>query len=266
VIGAALLALGVAAAEPVGDAGRGEILAGLGLCEACHTAPGGAPYAGGYRIVSDFGDWIGPNISPDYKTGLGAWEYADFEAAMRRGRAPSGRAYAPSFPYPWFTALSDQDLADLWAFLRTVPATERANEPHEVPARYRWRLSMGVWRLLYFDAGPAEPPTDALERGAYWVEGLGHCGACHTPRNALGAPRRDLAFTGGDPPHAGPDLTAARMSLWTPSDWETFLRMGMDPGGDFVGGPMGHLIEHGTAKLPDEDVRAIVGYFRALPP
>ncbi|MCB9680324.1 MAG: cytochrome c [Alphaproteobacteria bacterium] len=261
--------LGAAHAQ---DAEHGAQLAGLAGCAACHTAPDGAPLAGGYELTTDFGTFYGSNLTPDPVHGIGGWTFDDFVRAMRLGKDPQGRPYYPAFPYTAFTALTDADLADLWAWLRTVPADPRPDTPHDVLPRYRGRALLGLWRSLGFRKGPYTPDpsrSEAWNRGAYLVQGAGHCGGCHTPRSGVGIERRAHELAGSDaPPEPAPDLTPSPEALgaWTVEDWTTFLDMGMLPDGDFVGGEMNRVVEEGTAQLTDADREAIAAYLMALPP
>ncbi|MEZ4239509.1 MAG: hypothetical protein R3F59_25800 [Myxococcota bacterium] len=262
----------VALVAHAGDAEHGALLAGLAGCSACHTEelPSGelgAPYAGGHAIETSFGTFYGSNLTPDPEHGIGAWTEADFVRARRRGRAPDGHRYWPAFPFADFTHLTDADLGDLWAFLRTLPPDPRPNTPHEdTPAGWkRWG-----WRVVAFHPARPLPPVDpALARGQYLVEAVGHCGGCHTERNGLGVPRRDAHLAGSDQePHGGPNLTPSADGLgsWTTSDFETLFTLGMLPDGDFAGGGMRHVIRDGTALLPEADRDAIIRYPQAPPP
>lgn len=258
------------AALPPGDADRGAHVADLAGCAACHTAEGGTPYAGGHRVETPFGVFVGTNLTPDPTHGLGTWTVDDFAKAVRHGIGPDGTRYWPAFPFPAFTGLSDADVADLWAYLQTLPPSDRANEPHEVD-RGRWQLRF--WRPLAFHPrGAFEPDpdqSDAWNRGAYLVRHVGHCGECHTPRGGIGG-TRDKRFLGGSDlePEPGPNLTSHPDALggWSVSDWTTFMELGMTAEGDFVGGEMGRVVEEGTARLSPEDRRAMAEYLVTVPP
>lgn len=268
---AGLLACAPAHADdPPGDASRGEVLAGLGGCAACHTADDGAPYAGGHAVVTRFGTFHGSNLTADPEHGLGRWTYEDFARAMREGRAPDGRAYWPAFPYPAFTGLVDADLADLWAYLRTLPPDPTPEVPHAVRPVYDHASSLALWRSFGFRPGPwvaKDPEADAAwSRGAYLVRTIGHCGECHTPRGATGVPRRRRELAGSDDPRA-PNLTPHPDGLggWSEADLAEFLVSGTTAEGDVVGGHMGRVVELGTARLDASDRAAIVTFLRALP-
>jgi mono/diheme cytochrome c family protein len=275
-VGAALLLLGTARATPPetdpappGDADRGAALAELAGCAACHTAEGGVPYAGGHRVETPFGTFVGSNLTPHPEQGLGAWTYRDFERAMRRGRSPEGRPYWPAFPYTSFTGLTDQDLADLWAHLQTLEADPQGVPPHRT-ARGRWQA--GLWRLLAFHPrGPFRPDPDrsqAWNRGAYLGRHVAHCGECHTPRGAIGGLKRGRELGGSDlEPEPGPNLTPHPDALgdWSREDWRTFLTLGMTAEGDFVGGEMARVTE-ATAALPEADREALITWLMDLEP
>jgi mono/diheme cytochrome c family protein len=267
---------------PVGDAARGEILAGLGGCVACHTAPDGPPLAGGHRIETAFGTFLGPNLTPS-EDGLAGWRWEDFVRAMREGRDPAGDAYWPAFPYASFRGMSDQDLADLWAWLTAAPPVERPNEPHEVRKLYDTRAAIDLWRLVALPRHPPTPrslprdghrvadneapPEPVLERGAYLVDTVGHCGECHTPRGGNGAPRMGRYLGGTDaPPAGGPNLTPGALGDWTVSDLESALATGLAPDGDVLGGEMARVVREGTSRLSVEDRRAMATWILAQRP
>lgn len=259
----ACLLLGTAlATEPVGDPARGAVLAGLAGCEACHTAPHGTPYAGGHALHTAYGTFYGPNITPDPDQGIGRWTWADFVAAMRRGRSPQGRHYYPAFPYGSYTGMSDRDLVDLWAWLRALPADDRPDQPHEL-TRYRRRGALAFWKLLELKKGPLRARGDLdeeLNRGRYLVQAVGHCGECHTPRSGIGGLKQRHALAGSETePEPGPNITPHEDALghWSLEDWLTFLELGMLPDGDLVGGEMLRLVERGTARITARDRRAI---------
>jgi len=253
------------AAAPGGDAERGADLAALAGCEACHTAKGGAPYAGGYAIDTPYGTFYGPNITPDPTHGIGAWTQRDFARAMDRGRDPRGHNLYPAFPYAAFTHMTNDDVADLWAYLQTVPAAPEPDLPHELH-RYRWRGALSGWKLMELRRAPLPPQDDPeLARGQYLVLAVAHCQECHTPRNGIGGLKAGQAFAGGNlPPEKGPDIRPGQG--WTRSDWEDLLDGGMKPDGDVVGGQMGRIVDEGTSQLSAEDRRAIIRYMMEVVP
>jgi mono/diheme cytochrome c family protein len=250
---------------------RGEALAAFGGCGNCHTAEGGAPYAGGRSLVTNFGTFYAPNITPDPEHGIGGWTEADLARAMRHGRSPEGWSYYPAFPFTSYTMVTEEDVADLWAYLATIPADATPSREHEIPWRIRGRWKLGVWRLLELRAGAWEADPDESEdwnRGAYLVRGLGHCGECHTPRDALGGlrDRRELAGQ-SKPPEPAPNVTPHPDGIggWSIEELVSFLETGQEPSGEVVGGVMGEVID-GTRALPEADRRAIAVYLQSLRP
>lgn len=271
---AGLLLLGLifcAGALAQGDAKRGEYLSKAGGCVGCHTEAreGAAPYAGGRALETPFGVFYGPNLTPHPEAGIGRWSEADFMRAMREGRRPDGAHYYPAFPYPSFTKINDADLRDLWAYLRSLKPDARPSRPHELKWLYRWRFLLGIWKWLFFDPGPFAPDPQrpaAVNRGAYLVQALGHCGECHTPRNWLGAMKTGR-FLGGVPGNDGsPNLTPARLKKWSDGELKEFLTTGFTPDGDITGETMGEVIKNTTSQLAKEDLDAVVAYLRSLPP
>lgn len=253
------------------DVERGQVLAAFGGCASCHVSPDGEAYAGGYAIETRFGTFYGPNITPDISHGIGSWSQEDFIRSMRDGHGPSGRSYWPAFPYLWFTRASDTELWDLWAYLKTVAPSPRANTEHDIKPLYK--PDLWLWRLIAFRPGPLKLPDDTPEDvalGAQLVEGIGHCAGCHTPLNGFGKPIRRRAFAGNDqPPERAPNITPdpdAGIGSWTRSDLVTFFETGMTGEGDYVGGHMGRIVEHGTALLTEAERAAIVAYLQSLPP
>ncbi len=254
-----------------GDAKRGEYLSKAGGCLGCHTEAraGAVPYAGGRALETPFGVFYGPNITPHAQAGLGRWSQADFMRAMREGRRPDGAHYYPAFPYPSFTKISDADLRDLWAYLRSLAPNERASRPHELKFLYRWRFLVGLWKWLYFTPGAFAADAQrspALNRGAYLVQALGHCGECHTPRNWLGAMKADRFLGGVKGDDGAPNLTPTRLKKWSDGELKDFLGSGMTPDGDVTGETMGEVIKNTTGQLSAQDLDAVVAYLRSLPP
>lgn len=264
-----VLAVAVALA---GDVARGEALARAAGCATCHTAEGGVPYSGGYAVVTKFGTFYGPNLTPDPDYGVGRWTEADFERAMRSGRSPEGRPYYPVFPYTSYTLLRDEDMSDLFAYLRSLAPVPVPAPEHELRRPYRRRWVLEIWRFLGFREGPMADDADGdpvLARGAYLVRAVGHCGECHTPRNALGIVRNNRTFAGtDDPPEPAPDITpdpVTGIGAWTRSELASFLEDGIKPDGDVVGGVMLEIVRDETASLSAADRDAIAAYLRALP-
>lgn len=271
---ALLLAASSALALAQGDARRGEYLAKVGGCMGCHTEAkeSAVPYAGGRALKTPFGTFYGPNLTPHAQAGLGRWSEADFVRAMRQGVRPDGAHYFPAFPYPSFTRIADADLRDLWAYLRSLPPSPRANTPHELRFPFRWRPLVAVWKWLFFSPGTSVPlPTGdpRLDRGAYLVLALGHCGECHTARNFLGAPKRGRLLAGAASGPDGkrvPNLTPAKLKKWDDAELKEFLQTGITPDGDVAAETMGEVIRNSTSRLTPEDLDALVAYLRALPP
>jgi len=256
-----------------GDAKRGEYLAKAGGCVGCHTEArqGAVAFAGGRALKTPFGTFYGPNITPDQNAGIGRWSEEDFVRAMRRGLRPDGANYFPAFPYPSFTKIADADLKDLWAYLRSLPPSARASQPHDLRFPFSWRLLVWIWKWLFFTPGPFTPDPSrsaALNRGAYLVDALGHCGECHTPRNFLGGPKASRYLAGGKLPGEGsaPNLTPTRLKKWDTKDLKDFLQTGMTPDGDVVAETMGEVITNTTGKLTSPDLDALLAYLRSLPP
>ncbi|MDJ0968309.1 MAG: cytochrome c [Kiloniellales bacterium] len=259
-----------------GDATRGEYLFRAAGCYACHTRPvsGARPLAGGRAFATPYGTFYSPNITPDPDHGIGRWGLADFARAVRLGEAPDGSDYFPAFPFPSYTGMQDQDLADLWAYLQGVDPVPEANREHELDFPFGFRFLAGVWKRLFFEAGAfqPDPAKDATwNRGAYLVRHLGHCGECHTPRNFLGALEddRDLAGTlegpdGKKVPNVTPHPKDG-IGEWSDSDITFFLQLGVLPDGDVAGGAMEDVIREGTGHLTDEDRKAIAAYLKSLP-
>lgn len=283
---AALLLLAPAAARAEGDEAairRGEYVFNAAGCYGCHTdvKGEGAPLAGGRRLKTPFGDFLGPNITPDPDHGIGGWTLEDFTRAIREGVSPAGDPYYPAFPYTSFSRMAQGDIDDLWAWLRRVEPADTPNQAHELDFPYGWRWLTGVWRMVYFAPGDfqagAPPPTVAAgdretwQRGAYLVRVLGHCGECHTPRDGLGAVDESLFLAGnaagadGKPvPNITPDRETG-IGGWTLGEIEDYLSIGMLPDGDFAGGAMAEVIERATARLTAEDRRAIAVFLKSAP-
>jgi mono/diheme cytochrome c family protein len=256
-----------------GNAERGAYLASAGGCVGCHTddKKGAVPYAGGRALKTPFGTFYGPNITPDARAGIGRWSEADFARALREGVRLDGAHLFPAFPYPSFTKITDADARDLWAFLRSLPASNRINRAHDLDFPFGWRFLVGLWKKLYFTPGAfqaAAKRTPAQNRGAYLVGALGHCSECHTPRNWLGGPRADRYLAGAKLAGGGgaPNLTPARLKKWSDAELKEFLAYGLTPDGDVVGETMGEVVRNTTSKMTPEDLTAVVAYLRSVPP
>jgi len=269
------LLLGAAAsgsASAQGDPKHGEYLVKAGGCLGCHTEEkkDAVRFAGGRALKTPFGTFYGPNITPHPQAGIGRWTEADFVRAMREGVRPDGANLFPAFPYPSFTKITDTDLRDLWAYLRTLPPSDKASKPHDLKAPFGWRWLVTPWKWLYFEPGPFRPDSaasPAVNRGAYLVTALGHCGECHTPRNNLGGPNRERTLAGGKGPEGKgvPNLTPTRLKKWSDEDLKYFLTSGMLPDGDVVAASMGEVVQNTTSQLTKDDLDALVAYLRSLP-
>jgi mono/diheme cytochrome c family protein len=250
---------------------RGAYLARAGDCIGCHTARGGAPYAGGRALDTPFGRLYGPNLTPDPATGIGTWSADDFWNALHNGIGRDGRLLYPAFPYPHTTKVTRNDADALYAWLRTLTPVRQPNRPHALRFPYDSQLALAGWRLLYFRPGvhaddPARGP--AWNRGAYLVEGLGHCSACHSTRNLLGGSGGGLS--GGLIPVSGwyaPSLTADReagLGQWEVAHIVQLLGTGVAPQGA-VFGPMAEVVGQSLQYLSEPDLRAMAVYLQSLP-
>jgi len=272
---AGLLLLGVhfGAAAQQGDPKRGLYLSKAAGCVGCHTEArdNAQPYAGGRALKTPFGTFFGPNITPHPQAGIGRWSEQDFIRALREGRRPDGAHYFPAFPYPSFTKINDQDLRDLWAYLRSVPQSNRASQPHQLRFPFGWRWLVWFWKLLFFKPGPfaADSAKSAVvNRGSYLVNALGHCGECHTPRNFLGGPKGSRYLAGAKLAEGAgaPNLTPARLKKKDDAEVKDFLQTGMTPDGDVAAEAMGEVVRNTTSQLTPQDLDAVVAYLRSLPP
>ncbi|MFN4120352.1 c-type cytochrome [Acidovorax sp.] len=252
---------------------RGDYLARVGNCMACHTTQGGAPYAGGRGIETPFGVVHSSNLTPDKVHGIGTWTSAEFWRAMHHGRSKDGRLLYPAFPYPNYTQVTREDSDAIFAYLQSQPAVAEPNRAHALRFPYSTQAALSVWRALFFAPGAPQPqPTQTAEynRGAYLVNGLGHCTACHTPRNALGATTDARAFSGGLIPVQNwyaPALNAAHeagVKEWRTEDIAALLQTGVAPQGSVLG-PMAEVVFRSTQYLTDADARAMALYLQALP-
>ena len=253
-----------------GDPGKGAYLARMAGCIACHTnsEAGGAPLAGGLELPTQFGTFYSPNLTTDKTAGMGAWSVEDFARAVRQGVSPAGEPYYPAFPYPFFTKLTDQDIADLWAAFKTVPPASVPSKPQDMKFPFSFRDGLKLWRAAFVDVTPFEPDpskSDSWNRGKYIVEGPAHCGACHTPRNVAGARQVEMRFHGADGlPEGGksPPITAKALKEkgWEINTLKYALKTGVQPDGDAFGGSMGEVVRDGTSFLSDDDLTAIATY------
>ncbi len=264
----------VAAAAPSDSmVARGAYLARAGNCQTCHTAQGGQPYAGGLGIATPFGTVFTSNLTPDDKTGIGAWSSSHFWRAMHNGRSKDGRFLYPAFPYTSYTQVTREDSDAIFAYLNSLPAVVQPNQPHALRFPYQSQAALAVWRALYFSPGVYEPDTARTaewNRGAYLVKGLGHCAACHTARNALGATEQSLDLAGGLIPMQNwyaPSLTSpyeAGVSDWDKQDIVSLLKNGVSPRAS-VTGPMAEVVQRSTQYLSDADLGAMAQFLKELP-
>ncbi|WP_417280551.1 cytochrome c [Celeribacter sp.] len=246
---------------------QGRILAAAGYCATCHTASDGAPYAGNYPMKTDFGTIYSTNITPDRDTGIGTWSEEAFERAMREGIDQNGAHLFPALPFDHFTKMSDEDIAALYAYIMSsVPPVAQEHRDNDLPFPLDQRVLQAGWKMLFFDEGryEADPEkSDDWNRGAYLVEGVTHCGACHTPRNALGAEDMDEIYAGAAiDDWIAPPLTAANPSgvAWTTSAFFDYLKTGSSRYHGGASGPMAPVVHAGLRELPDSDLHAIAVY------
>lgn len=256
----------------------GEYLATAGNCVSCHTSEKGSPFAGGLAFETPFGTIYSTNISSDPDFGIGKWSLEEFEAAIRHGERPDGENLYPVFPYPSYTLISDGDVAALYAYLKTIAPVKYTPPENDLGFPYNQRWSIGLWKSTYFDEERFEPQPEKSKqwnRGAYLVEGLGHCGMCHSPRNFMGAIDTDLALTGGNymtsvegklSAWSAPNLTSADNGLakWHEKDISDYLKKGISQRGS-VFGPMNKVVMNSTRHLSTEDVTAMAVYLKSLP-
>ncbi len=251
---------------------RGAYLATVGNCAACHTVRGGTPYAGGRGIATPFGTVYSSNLTPDVRTGIGSWSAAEFWRALHNGRSKDGRLLYPAFPYPSYTTVTRADSDALYAWLHSLPATAQPATPHALRWPFNQQAALAVWRALYFSPGSFQPvpsQSAAWNRGAYLANGLGHCAACHSPRNALGGSTARQAWRGGMVDGwVAPALTVpteAGVQAWPLADTVRLLRTGTAPQGS-VQGPMAEVVLRSTQFWSAEDLAATATYLQALPP
>ena len=277
---ALLLTLNVAGADEA-LIERGKYLATAANCLTCHTRDGGEDYAGGLAFTTDYGTIYSTNITPDPETGIGGYSEDDFEQAMRSGVRRDGKHLYPAFPYTAFTGMSDEDVSALYAFIMSLTPVKATTPENDLGFPYSQRWALGMWKWRSFDEGRFEPdPEKSAEwnRGAYLVEAVAHCGACHTPRKSLGAEDKDLAYTGGMYKDrvsrrdgrlinwSAPNITPADSGLkhWTEDDLSDYLKFGYSSRAG-VFGPMNKVIMNSTRHLEEADTRAMATYLLDLP-
>lgn len=256
-----------------GDAARGQVVFTAAGCASCHMAPdakGDAQLvlAGGQAFPSAFGTFLAPNISPDPAAGIGGWSLEQFSHAVRDGVSPGGEHLFPALPYGAYQHMTGQDLADLWAYIGTLPPSATPSQPHQVGFPFNIRRNIGIWKRLFLrrDWVLTNATTPDLDRGRYLVEALAHCGECHTPRNVLGGLDR-ARWLGGAPDPSGkgtiPNITPGALK-WSEDEIVDYLTTGFTPEFDSVGGHMAHVVDN-MSKLPESDRKAIAAYLKAVP-
>ncbi len=253
---------------------RGAYLSKLGNCMGCHTAQGGTPYAGGRALPTPYGTFYSSNLTPDPDTGLGRWTSAEFWRALHNGRSRDGRWLYPAFPYPSYTHVSREDAEDLYAYFQSLPPVAQPAKPHALRFPYNTQAALAVWRALYFSPGTPPAPvagkTPEWQRGAYLVQGLGHCAACHSPRNALGASQNPLSLAGGRMPGqpwyapALSDPAEGGVGTWPLNEVVALLRNGQAPRASVIG-PMAEVVFDSTQHWTEADLRATAVYLQDLP-
>jgi mono/diheme cytochrome c family protein len=257
------------------DLANGKTMFYAGGCAACHATPDQEDktrLGGGAALKTIFGTFYPPNISSDRKDGIGGWSEANFITAMWKGTAPDGSHYYPVFPYTSYQRMEMDDVRDLFAYLKTLPAIEGRARDHDLPAIFKVRRMLGGWKLLFLDGRPFQPdPGKSAQwnRGAYLANAPSHCAECHSPRNLLGGIIQSQRFAGGPDPEGGdgwvPNITQAGIGGYSQRDIERVLESGDTPGGDSVGGAMEKVVGN-TSKLAAEDRAAIAAYVKSLPP
>jgi mono/diheme cytochrome c family protein len=253
---------------------NGKVMFYAGGCASCHASTGQQDptrLGGGAPLESPFGTFYPPNISSDPHDGIGRWSEADFVTALWKGTSPDGQHYYPAFPYTSYQRIALDDARDLFAYIKTLPAVAGKAPPHQVPFPFSWRRLLGGWKFLFLDGQPFRPdPTKSAQwnRGAYLVNGPGHCAECHSPRNVLGGIESGKRFAGG-PNIEGkgwvPNITQKGIADYSENDIAYLLETGQMPDGDSVGGPMRAVIRN-TSQLPAADREAMAVYLKSLPP
>ncbi len=255
---------------------NGKTLFYAGGCASCHASTGQEDktrLGGGLGLHSPFGTFYVPNISPHPRDGIGSWTQADFIRAMREGVSPDGRHYYPSFPYTSYQRMTPDDLADLFEHIKTLPQVEGRVRDHALPFPFTIRRSLGLWKLAFLDGQTFRPDASKsaeFNRGAYLVEGPGHCAECHSPRTFAGNIPSDRRFAGGpDPEGQGgfiPNITpdASGLKAWSKAEIAELLKTGFTPEYDSVGGSMNAVIRN-TSQLTDADRAAMAEYLKSLP-
>jgi mono/diheme cytochrome c family protein len=255
------------------DLNNGLVVFNAGGCASCHAVPNQSDrmnLGGGLAIPSPFGTFYAPNISSDPRDGIGGWTEAQFVTAVTKGVSPGGQHYFPAFPYTSYTHARIVDIRDLFAYLKTLAPVSGKVRDHDLPFPFNIRRNVGIWKILFFDDKPFAPDTKhspEWNRGAYLVNGLGHCAECHSPRNFLGGIVAAQRFAGGPNPEGEgwvPNITQKGLSDWSAKDIDYFLQSGQTPDGDSAGGSMVRVIKN-TSELPKTDQTAMADYVKSLP-
>ena len=255
------------------NAANGKEMFYAGGCASCHATPGQddkTKLGGGLGLKSPFGTFYVPNISPDPTEGIGKWSEADFITAMQKGTSPDGRHYFPAFPYTSYQRMRVEDVRDLFAHIKTLPAVQGKVRDHDVPFPFNMRRTLGGWKFLFLDGKPFQSDSskpEAWNRGAYLVNGPGHCAECHSPRNPLGGIVAAQRFAGGPNPEGEgwvPNITQHGLRDYSDKDIAYLLETGHTPEGDSVGGSMIPVIRN-TSQLSEESRAAMAAYIKSLP-
>jgi mono/diheme cytochrome c family protein len=252
---------------------NGQTMFNAGGCSSCHAVPNQPDrlkLGGGLPMTSPFGTFYVPNISPDPTDGIGRWSEADFVSAVLKGTSSTGAHYYPAFPYGSYQRAKVEDVRDLFAYMKTLPPVSGRVQDHELPFPFNLRRTVGIWKLLFLDGKTFVPDparSAAWNRGAYLVNGFGHCAECHSPRNFLGGINEAQKFAGGPNPDGEgwvPNITQKGLADWSAKDMDYFLETGMTPEGDTAGGSMARVIRN-TSLLPAADRAAMAEYLKSLP-
>lgn len=245
---------------------RGRYVATAADCVACHSVPGGKPYAGGAALQTPFGTLVAPNITPDRETGIGNWTEEDLRRTLREGVGRGGKRLYPAMPYPAYSRMTDDDIHALWVYLQTLEPVSNAVEANQLPFPFNIRLLMAGWNLLNFEPSSFKPDQQKSEewnRGAYLVQALGHCGTCHTPKSALGADDNDRALQGANlQAWYAPSITADKrrgIGNWSVDQLTAYLKTGANHQ-SLASGPMAEEIQNSSSKMTDADLKAIATY------
>src|SRR5690554_1372893 len=252
---------------------KGEYLARVGDCVSCHTVTDKKAFAGGHAMRTPFGTLYTPNITPDNQTGIGQWTFEHFWQALHHGKGYKGELLYPAFSYTSYIKVTREDALAIYTYLQSVPAIKQKNKDHSLSFPYNIRSALYAWRLLYFTPGEYQPDNNLSEewnRGAYLVQGLGHCNECHTTRNALGAMDQKSPLAGGQIPVQGwyaPNLSMQKggsLEGWSQEDMVTLLKTGLSARGGAIG-PMADVVRNSTQYMTDADLNAVAVYLQTLP-